>query len=128
MNIQNNKTTDVTVCIQSFTKEGNSGELEIVYPKSVDNWNELSTEESMSKMSLGIYNKDGFSVTEELPLTEDNPLWLETDMNEVEIGVLNRAESLTTPYVSKLSFVSKHGKNFIGGSSKGKFNLIFKFK
>ena len=79
-------------------------------------------------MALGIYNKEGLSVDSSLKLTEEEPLWLEENMSEVKLGTLNRATDLKTPYVSKFSFTSKHGKNFIGGTSKDKFNLVFRFE
>lgn len=50
------------------------------------------------------------------------------DISNVKLGVLNRAQNLTNPYTSKLSFTSKHGKNFIGGTSRSKFNLVFRFE
>ena len=49
-------------------------------------------------------------------------------MDEIKLGTLKRATNLSNPYVSKLSFTSKHGKNFKGGSVTGKFQLVFKFE
>ena len=134
MNVKNNNTSDVSVSIESFTrvesnttKNRNYDRLEIVAPNSVSNWNTLSADESMKKISLGIF----FSVITwllDVKLTKDQPLWLLENMDEIKLGTLKRATNLSNPYVSKLSFTSKHGKNFKGGSSKGKFNLVFKFE
>lgn len=137
MNVKNNNTSDVSVSIESFTrvesnttKNRNYDRLEIVAPNSVSNWNTLSADESMKKISLGIFNKEGLYVNSNLDveLTKDQPLWLLENMDEIKLGTLKRATNLSNPYVSKLSFTSKHGKNFKGGSSKGKFNLVFKFE
>ena len=46
-----------------------------------------------------------------------------------ELGVLAAKETGSdTPAEASIGFTSKHGKNFIGGSVKGKFELIFKFE
>ena len=46
-----------------------------------------------------------------------------------ELGVLPAKETGSdTPAEASIGFTSKHGKNFIGGSVKGKFELIFKFE
>ena len=46
-----------------------------------------------------------------------------------ELGVLPAKETGSdTPKEASIGFTSKHGKNFIGGSVKGKFELIFKFE
>ena len=90
----------------------------------------LHKSKSDIKISLGIFNKEGLYVNSNLDveLTKDQPLWLLENMDEIKLGTLKRATNLSNPYVSKLSFTSKHGKNFKGGSSKGKFNLVFKFE
>ena len=52
-------------------------------------------------------------------------------VNEIntKIGVLPAKETGSdTPKEASIGFTSKHGKNFIGGSVKGKFELIFKFE
>lgn len=205
LKLKNNKTSDVRVSIESFNKEDNSGNLDIVDPKTVENWDDLSKEESMSKMSLGIFVKSGFkdeasnpgtggdsnpgSGSESNPdnstpgtsepsvpnpdgstsggdssedgasggtgggetegdlgssedtnqdstsrtandlLNERNVTWLvPNETTKTFMGILPRAESLETPSEGKLSFTSKHGKNFIGGTYKGKFKLVFKFE
>ena len=46
-----------------------------------------------------------------------------------ELGVLPAKETGSdTPKEASIGFTSKHGKNFIGGSVTGKFELIFKFE
>lgn len=205
LKLKNNRTSDVRVSIESFNKEDNSGNLDIVDPNTVENWDTLSKEESMSKMSLGIFVKSGFKDEASNPGTggdsnpgsgsESNPdnstpgtsepstpspdgstsggassedgasggtgggetegdlgssedtnqdstsrtandvlngrkvTWLVPNATEETfMGILPRAESLETPSEGKLSFTSKHGKNFIGGTYKGKFKLVFKFE
>lgn len=213
LKLKNNRTSDVRVSIESFNKEDNSGNLDIVDPKTVENWDDLSKEESMSKMSLGIFVKSGFKDEASNPGaggdsnpgsgSESNPGAGDTDSGngstpgtsepstpspdgstsggassedgasggtgggetegdlgssedtnqdstsrtandvlngrkvtwlvpnateETFMGILPRAESLETPSEGKLSFTSKHGKNFIGGTYKGKFKLVFKFE
>ena len=52
-------------------------------------------------------------------------------VNEIntKIGVLPAKKTGSdTPAEASIGFTSKHGKNFIGGSVKGKFELIFKFE
>ena len=194
LKLKNNRTSDVRVSIESFTKEDSSGELNIVNPNTVENWDTLSKEESMSKMSLGIFVKSGFKDETNTPdtggdsnpgsgsesnpdnstpgtsepsvpnpdgstsggdssedgasggtgggetegdlgssedtnqdstsrtandlLNERNVTWLvPNETTKTFMGILPRAESLETPSEGKLSFTSKHGKNFIGGTS-----------
>ena len=46
-----------------------------------------------------------------------------------ELGILPAKETGSdTPKEASIGFTSKHGKNFIGGSVTGKFELIFKFE
>lgn len=126
LNLRNNKTSDVKVSLESFTqiKEG----IQIVTPESVKAWDDLTTEETMSKMALGIYNKDGNWKSSSYSQKE-NPLWLYTGMTTgTTIGTLERADSLTSPSTAKIGFNSKHGKKFRGGTSRGKFELRFKFE
>ena len=161
LKLKNNNTSPVKVSVASFAKKANSGELEIVNPDDY-NWNELSDEDSMKKMALGLYIKDN-SLNESKYNGSSNPLWLstnkqnsdtanpdspsdsqepssrtgtteDTNANEVnvinkELGVLQRRETRNSdPAEASIGFTSKHGKNFIGGSVKGKFELIFKFE
>ena len=76
LKLKNNNTSPVKVSVASFGKKAGSGELEIVNPDDY-NWNELSYEDSMKKMALGLYIKDN-SLTESEYNTE-NPLWLSTN-------------------------------------------------
>ena len=162
LKLKNNNTSPVKVSVASFAKKANSGELEIVNPDDY-NWNELSDEDSMKKMALGLYIKDN-SLKESKYNGSSNPLWLstnkqngddssnpdspgdsqepssrtgtteDTNANEVnvinqELGILPRRETRNSdPAEASIGFTSKHGKNFIGGSVKGKFELIFKFE
>ena len=161
LKLKNNNTSPVKVSVASFGKKAGSGELEIVNPDDY-NWNELSDEDSMKKMALGLYIKDN-SLTESEYNTE-KPLWLSTNkqnsddsanpdspsdsqdpssrtgttedssgdkVNVInkELGVLAAKETGSdTPEEASIGFTSKHGKNFIGGSVTGKFELIFKFE
>ncbi len=125
--LQNNNTSNVTVSVQSFNKKEGSGDLQIVDPTNV-NWDNLSVDESMNKMSLGLYHKKGLNLADGIKLTKEEPLWLKESIQETELGVLNRAGSLSNPYEVQLSFISKHGKKFKGGNTKGKFELVFKFE
>lgn len=161
LKLKNNNTSPVKVIVESFAKKADSGELEIVDPDSC-NWENLGIEESMKKMALGIYVKEG-TLTESNYNTESNPLWLSTDKqsndtsnmdspgdseepssrtganedsneNQVNvintsIGVLPRRETMSSePKEASIGFISKHGKNFKGGSVTGKFQLVFKFE
>ena len=161
LKLKNNNTSPVKVSVASFGKKADSGELEIVNPDDY-NWNELSDEDSMTKMALGLYIKDN-SLTESEYNTE-NPLWLSTnkqngddianpdspeesedpssrtgtteDSSGDKVNVINKElgklpakeTGSDKPKEASIGFTSKHGKNFIGGSVKGKFELIFKFE
>ena len=161
LKLKNNNTSPVKVSVASFAKKANSGELEIVNPNDY-NWNNMTEEESMKKMALGLYIKDN-SLNESKYNGSSNPLWLSTnkqnsdtanpdspgdsqepssrtgtteDTNANEVNVINqelgvlprRATKNSDPAEASIGFTSKHGKNFIGGSVKGKFELIFKFE
>ena len=161
LKLKNNNTSPVKVSVASFAKKANSGELEIVKPDSYD-WNNMTEEESMKKMALGLYVKNE-SLTGSNYKAKDNPLWLSTnnqnsdtanpdspsdsqepssrtgtteDTNANEVNVINKELGVLpakktgsdTPAEASIGFTSKHGKNFIGGSVKGKFELIFKFE
>ena len=161
LKLKNNNTSPVKVSVASFGKKAGSGELEIVNPDDY-NWNELSDEDSMKKMALGLYIKEN-SLTGSDYSTENKPLWLSTNkqiddssnsnspgdseepssrtgttegsgedkVNVInkELGILPAKETGSdTPKEASIGFTSKHGKNFIGGSVKGKFELIFKFE
>ena len=162
LKLKNNNTSPVKVSVASFAKKANSGELEIVKPDSYD-WNNMTEEESMKKVALGLYVKNE-SLTGSNYKAKDNPLWLSTnnqnsddsanpdspsdsqepssrtgtteDTNANEVNVINkelgvlprRATRNSDPAEASIGFTSKHGKNFIGGSVTGKFELIFKFE
>ena len=162
LKLKNNNTSPVKVSVASFAKKANSGELEIVKPDSYD-WNNMTEEESMKKMALGLYIKDN-SLSESKYNGSSNPLWLSTnkqnsddtanpdssgglqepssrtgtteDANSNEVNVINqelgvlprRATRDSEPAEASIGFTSKHGKNFIGGSVTGKFELTFKFE
>ena len=161
LKIKNNNTSPVRVKVESFAKKVNSGELEIVGPNSCD-WDNMSEQDSMTKIALGIYIKDK-SLTQSNYNEPSNPLWLSTNkqnsntgnpdfpedseepslrtgtieefigdnVNVInkELGVLPAKETGSdTPKEASIGFTSKHGKNFIGGSVTGKFELIFKFE
>ena len=161
LKLKNNNTSPVKVSVASFAKKANSGELEIVNPNDY-NWNNMTEEESMKKMALGLYIKDN-SLNESKYNGSSNPLWLSTnkqnsdtanpdspgdsqepssrtgtteDTNANEVNVINqelgvlprRATKNSDPAEASIGFTSKHGKNFIGGSVTGKFELIFKFE
>ena len=161
LKLKNNNTSPVKVSVASFAKKANSGELEIVDPKSCD-WDNMTEEESMKKMALGLYVKNESLAGSDYN-TENKPLWLSTNkqnsdtanpdssgdsqepssriganedsngdkVNEIntKIGVLPAKKTGSdTPAEASIGFTSKHGKNFIGGSVKGKFKLIFKFE
>ena len=125
MKISNNYLTNVDVYLREFSKVSDTGGLEIVSPNRFSNWDELTEEETMKYMALGIYNKSNFKNS---TYTKDSPLWLGNNSNEEYIGTLPKAASLDSPNSAELSFVSKHGTKFIGGTSKAKFNLILEFR
>ncbi|WP_303210897.1 hypothetical protein [uncultured Clostridium sp.] len=53
----------------------------------------------------------------------------EVNVINQELGVLpRRATRNSAPAEASIGFTSKHGKNFIGGSVTGKFELTFKFE
>ena len=161
LKLKNNNTSPVKVSVASFAKIANSGELEIVDPKSC-NWDDMNEQDSMRKMALGIYVKNG-TLQQSNYNTESSALWLSTnkqnsdtanpdspgdsqepssrtgtteDTNTNEVNVINqelgvlprRATKNSDPAEASIGFTSKHGKNFIGGSVTGKFELIFKFE
>ncbi|WP_297713311.1 immunoglobulin-like domain-containing protein [Clostridium sp.] len=128
LKLKNNNTSPVQVSLKSFNKRADSGELELVNPNGID-WNELSSDETMRKMALGMYHKSGLDDTQSAIESKENPLWLTDNMNtEKLLGTLPRATKISEPSEVKLSFTSKHGKNFKGGTATGKFDLVFKFE
>ncbi len=126
LNLKNNGTSEVDVFVESFTKQTNSGELELVGPEEY-NWDNLPSTETMKKMALGMYVKSG--LIGKSSFIKEAPLWLKpNEINNIPLGRIPRAQSIGDPYICKLSFTSKHGKNFIGGGAKGKFDLVFRFE
>lgn len=126
LNLRNNKTSDVKVYLDGFVNKNSNGGIEIVTPGTTK-WDELTTEDTMKKMALGIYNKEGFKKSSYQE--KDKPLWLHTGITSgTTIGTLERAPSLTSPSTAKIGFNSKHGKKFRGGTTRGKFELIFRFE
>ncbi len=124
LKILNNHTSDVKVSVKSFNKT--EGDLEIVEPNSVSDWDNLSAEESMRKMALGIYNNTGLIGANS---NSNNPVWLTENIKKTELGTLNRRERITSnPTEVKLGLTAKYGKKFKGGKTKGKFNIVFEFE
>lgn len=124
LRILNNNTSEVEVSIKEFNRT--EGELEIVKPESISDWNSLTAEESMSKMALGIYNSSGLIGATS---NADNPVWLTTNIQKTNLGILQRKDITSgDPAEARLSLVSKHGSRFKGGKTKGKFNIIFEFE
>ena len=161
LKIQNNNTTPVEISLKSFEKkDANDEGIELVNPANLNDenyWNNLTSEESMKKIALGIYPKleitpdisedtdDSENQREEnnvgnveasdgttepkREITKENPIWLVPgEISEQKIGTISRATSIGNPSEMKLGFTSKHGKNFIGGKVKSKFKLMFKFE
>ena len=64
-------------------------------------------------------------------LTEKTPEGSETPTRQGESSTegSNTSSKVTiTPTEGRISFTSKHGKNFKGGTARGKFDLVFSFK
>lgn len=130
MKIKNNRTSNVSVYIDNFTKKENSGELKIVDPKTVENWDDLNSEETMNKMALGIYSKSGLENSKSND--ENNAIWLSSETaisKPIYLGNLSRKATVDDESTeARFGFTSKYGKSFIGGSNKGKFELRFRFE
>lgn len=159
LKLTNNRTSDVDVYLEAFNaQDGNT--MQIVDPSYTDNWDNLSVEDSMTKMALGLYtseNINGGNINDE-NISKSNPVWLESDKRDYQtkLGTIPRAtlsektpegsetptkqgESSTDgndispgatliPTQGRISFTSKHGKNFKGGNARGKFDLVFSFR
>ena len=132
LSVKNNNTSEIDVYIESFirvdepTTKGNVEQLELVGPDEYD-WDNLSSEETMKYMALGMYVKSG--LTSKSPYVKESPLWLKPgETRDIPLGIIPRAKSIGNPSECKLSFTSKHGKNFIGGTARGKFELVFMFE
>ena len=158
LKLKNNNTSPVKVSVASFAKIANSGELEIVDPNSCNwnDMNEQDSMTKMA-LGLYIKDKSLIESeynTENKPLwlstNKQNSDTANPDdsqepssrigenedsngdkVNEIntKIGILPAKETGSDkPKEASIGFTSKHGKNFIGGSVKGKFELIFKFE
>ena len=130
--IQNNYVTDVEVSVKSLTvsdtqSNTRNGTFDLVEPNSV-NWGDLSKEDTMTKMALGLYAKSGFT-GDNIP-TKDNPIWLTTDMSKTAIGVLPKRENDLSSQSTEavLSFTAKYGKNFDSGKHRMKFTMVLEFE
>ena len=158
LKLKNNNTSPVKVSVASFAKKADSGDLEIVDPNSCnwDDMNEQDSMTKMA-LGLYIKDKSLIESeynTENKPLwlstNKQNSDTANPDdsqepssrigenedsngdkVNEIntKIGVLPAKKTGSdTPAEASIGFTSKHGKNFIGGSVTGKFELIFKFE
>lgn len=154
LKLTNNRTSDVEVYLEAFNaQDGNT--IEIVDPNYTDDWDNLPVEDSMKKMALGLYTSGDINGGN---TSQSNPEWLKSNKQDydIKLGTIPRAklsektpegsepptkqgESSTdgsdispgatlTPTQGKISFTSKHGKNFKGGTARGKFNLVFSFR
>ena len=158
LKLKNNNTSPVKVSVESFGKKADSGKLEIVDPKSCDwdNMNEQDSmtkmalglyikDNSLIESEYNIENKPLWLSTNKQNSDTANPddsqepssrIGENEDSNgdkvneiNTKIGILPAKETGSdTPKEASIGFTSKHGKNFIGGSVTGKFELIFKFE
>lgn len=134
MKFTNNTITPVNVYLKSVTKVQDSGSLELVDPAIYPDWSQLSEQETMSKLALGLYPKDGF---EKSTLTKGQPKWLITEslpkLSEEKdsdfIGTIPaKVKGATDPSVARLTLTAKHGEMFNFGKAKGKFQVTFEFR
>ena len=129
--VLNNYVTNVNVSVKSLSVSSNQptrdGEFTLIKPDTVD-WTNLSKEETMTKMALGLYAKSGFT-GDNIP-TKENPIWLTTDMSKTTIGVLPKRENDVSSQSTEavLSFTAKYGKNFDSGKHRMKFTMVLEFE
>ena len=129
--VLNNYVTNVNVSVKSLSVSSNQptrdGEFTLIKPDTVD-WTNLSQEETMTKMALGLYAKSGFT-GDNIP-TKENPIWLTTDMSKTTIGVLPKRENDVSSQSTEavLSFTAKYGKNFDSGKHRMKFTMVLEFE
>ena len=158
LKLKNNNTSPVKVSVASFGKKADSGELEIVDPNSCnwDNMNEQDSmtkmalglyikDNSLIESEYNTENKPLWLSTNKQNSDTANPddsqepssrIGENEDSNgdkvneiNTKIGILPAKETGSDkPKEASIGFTSKHGKNFIGGSVTGKFELIFKFE
>lgn len=91
--VKNDYVTDVKMSVKSLTVSNEQptkdGKFTLVDPSTISDWSAFSEEETMTKMALGLYAKSGInSINSITPPTKDNPIWLTTDMQKREIGLL----------------------------------------
>ena len=122
-----NTLTPVDVYIKSITKVVNSGNLTLVSPYTFSDWSTISEENTMSKMALGIYQKDGFT---DNTYTKDKPFWLIPDeVTNNYIGTLpSKERGAEEPAIGRLTFTAKHGEIFNFGKTNGQFKISFEFR
>ena len=158
LKLKNNNTSPVKVSVASFAKKADSGELEIVDPNSCnwDNMNEQDSmtkmalglyikDNSLTGSDYNTENKPLWLSTNKQNSDTANPddsqepssrIGENEDSNgdkvneiNTKIGILPAKETGSDkPKEASIGFTSKHGKNFIGGSVTGKFELTFKFE
>ena len=139
LKIINNNTSAIGVSIKEFNKKTvDGGTLDIVLADSVPDWSSLNKEDSMKKMALGVYPKLGFNSTSH---TEASPIWLSStdSITKTKIGNIAGRSVISTdkdtgvsiygdPTKGELGLSAKYGGGFMGGKTKGKFELIFEFE
>ena len=142
--VVNNYVTDVNMSVKSLSistdQPTKDGEFTLVDPTTVSDWEALSEEETMTKMSLGLYAKSGINTpTNGTVPTKDSPVWLTTSMSKTLIGVLPKgtlngsttldgSTTVITPSEAVLSFTAKYGKNFTSGKHRMKFTMVLEFE
>lgn len=137
--ISNNQTSDLEIFVEEVRRKEDAStrsadKLRLVSPTSV-NWDILSPEESMKQMALGIYyTSSSNSTLSTVYDRKDSPLWLvekgETGATtKTKLGTLKRKATTTSASTEAVfTFTSKHGPKFQGGTSRGKFDLVFRFE
>ena len=158
LKLKNNNTSPVKVSVASFAKKADSGDLEIVDPNSCnwDNMNEQDSMTKMAlglyikdnslneskyngssnPLWLSTNNQNGDTANPDDSQEPSSRAGTTEDTNANEVNVINKELGVlprrttrdSEPAEASIGFTSKHGKSFIGGSVKGKFELIFKFE
>ncbi|MGL5244475.1 MAG: hypothetical protein ACRC7R_04760, partial [Sarcina sp.] len=118
--IINHKQSAVKVYVNSFRKE--EGDIDIVSPYTFSNWDNIGQVDSMGNLALGLYVKNGF---EKNSYNINTPLWLNNNMkNRSYLGEISGGLNSKGIF----SFVAKHGENFFGEKSQGKYLLTLEFE
>lgn len=137
--ISNNQTSDLEIFVEEVRRKEDAStrsadKLRLVSPTSVT-WDTLSPEESMKQMALGIYyTSSSNSTLSTVYDRKDNPLWLvekgeDGATTKTKLGTLKRKATTTSASTEAVfTFTSKHGPRFQGGTSRGKFDLVFRFE